>query len=77
MVGSGAKKDWLQEAEVCSLKKVELLVRRVCLCWAVEPHWWKVGWLESLGNLSCLRWVEAVKTGFGNAHIQNIWMKDY
>lgn len=69
MVGLGAKKDWLQEAEVCSLKKVELLMLRVCLCWAVEPHCWKMGWLGSLENLSCLRLVEAVKTGFGNAHI--------
>lgn len=67
MADLGAKKDWVQEAEVWSLKK--LLMLRVCLCWAVEPHCWKAWWLESLENLSCLRLVEAVKTGFGNAHI--------
>lgn len=60
----GAGKDWMQEAEVWSLKKVELLRLRVCLRWAVELHCWKVAWLESLENLSCLRLVEAVKPGF-------------
>lgn len=62
MADFGAEKDWVQEAEVWSLKKVELLMLRVCLCWAVEPHCWKVGWLESLENLSCLHLVEAVET---------------
>lgn len=64
MADFGAEKDWVQEAEVWSLKKVELQMVRVCLHWAVEPHCWKVGWLESLENLSCLHLVEAVKTGF-------------
>lgn len=62
MADFGAEKDWVQEAEVWSLKKAELLMLRVCLRWAVEPHCWKVGWLESLENLSCLHLAEAVKT---------------
>lgn len=64
MADLGAEKDWVQEAEIWSLEKVELLMLRVCLRRAVEPHCWKVVWLESLENLSCLCLVEAVKAGF-------------
>lgn len=64
MADSEAEKDWVQEAEVWFLKKVELLMLRVFLRWAVEPHCWKVGWLESLENLSCQHLVEAAKTEF-------------
>lgn len=66
MAEFGAGRDSSQEAEVWSLKQVELLMVMVCLHWPVEPQCWKVGWLwlENWENSSCLRLVEAGKTGF-------------